>query len=114
MKHLKLLSLLSILLTSCVSTKVGSSNNYDYKGLKAQSDYIIETNDGSKIRPFQFLQEKENSVLGLKGGQQVEIEKSTIKKVSKNSTGKTVALVAGGLAVAVLAPAYISNKPVGQ
>ncbi|AZI67575.1 hypothetical protein EIB71_07825 [Kaistella daneshvariae] len=113
MKHLKLLALLSLLLTSCVSTKVSSANNYDYKVLKAKSNYIIETNDGKKIQAFQFLQENETSLLGLQNDKEIEIEKNTIEKVSKISAGKTVALVVGGFAVAVIAPAYINNKPVG-
>jgi len=113
MKHLKVLALLSILLTSCVSTKVSSANNYDYKVLKANSNYTIETNDGKKIQSFQFLHENDTSLLGLQNDKQVEIEKNTIKKVSKISAGKTVALVVGGFAVAILAPAYINNKPVG-
>ena len=45
---------------------------------------------------------------------EMNIDKSNINKVSKFSAGKTIPLVIVGVGVAILAPAYAKNKPVGQ
>ena len=103
-----------IFLTSCVSTKVSSKNNYNYSILKTNSKYIVETKDGNKIRQFEYLSENENSLIGKQEGKEIQIEKNNINKVLKFSAGKTIPLVIGGIGVAILLPSYIKNEPVGK
>ena len=115
MKNIIKTSLLSLtFLASCVSTKVSSKNNYDYSILKPNTKYIIETKDGNKIRAFELTKVTENSLVGSQENKEMNIDKSNINKVSKFSAGKTIPLVIVGVGVAILAPAYPKNKPVGQ
>lgn len=114
MKKILTISTLSIFLISCVSTKVSSKNDYDYSVLKNNSKYILETKDGKKIRQFEFLKQTENLIVGKQENSEVQIEKSNIKKILKPSIGKTIPLVVGAIGAAVLIPAYVANKPVGQ
>ena len=115
MKNIIKTSLLSLtFLASCVSTKVSSKNNYDYSILKPNTKYIIETKDGNKIRAFELTKVTENSLVGSQENKEMNIDKSNINKVSKFSAGKTIPLVIVGVGVAILAPAYAKNKPVGQ
>ena len=58
---------------SCISTKVSSKNNYDYSILKPNSKYIVETKDGNKIRQFEYLNEKENLIIGKQEGKEIQI-----------------------------------------
>ena len=99
---------------SCISTKVSSKNNYDYSILKPNSKYIVETKDGNKIRQFEYLNEKENLIIGKQEGKEIQIEKNNINKILKFSAGKTIPLIVGGIGVAILLPAYIKNEPVGK
>ncbi|MFL9832829.1 hypothetical protein [Chryseobacterium terrae] len=114
MKKILTISTLSIFLTSCVSTKVSSKNDYDYSVLKNNSKYIVETKDGKKIRQFEFLKQTEDLIVGKQENSEVQIEKNNIEKILKPSTGKTIPLVVGVIGAAVLIPAYVGNKPVGQ
>ncbi|AZA74560.1 MULTISPECIES: hypothetical protein [Chryseobacterium] len=114
MKKIAIISILNIFLISCVSTKVSSKNDYDYTVLKNNSKYIIETKDGKKIRQFEFLNQTENAIIGKQENSEVQIEKNNIDKILKPSTGKTIPLVVGIVGAAVLIPAYVGNKPVGQ
>lgn len=115
MKNIIKTSILSlIILTSCVSTKVSSENNYDYSILKPNSKYIIETKNGNKIRAFELIKVTENSIVGNQENKEIYINKNDINRVLKFSAGKTIPLVIVGVGVAILAPAYAKNKPVGQ
>lgn len=53
-------------------------------------------------------------MLEARKNKEMNIDKSNINKVSKFSAGKTIPLVIVGVGVAILAPAYAKNKPVGQ
>ncbi len=115
MKNIIKANILSLaILTSCVSTKVSSTNNYDYSILKPNTKYIIETKDGNKIRAFELTKVTENSIIGDQESKEITIDKNNINKVLKFSAGKTIPLVIIGVGVAILAPAYAKNKPVGQ
>lgn len=113
-KSLKASILILTILTSCVSTKVSSDNNFDYSILKPKSKYIIETKDVNKIRAFELDRVTDNTIVGNQEGKEITIEKDNINKVLKFSAGKTIPLVLGGIAAAVIVPAYAENKPVGQ
>lgn len=108
------LILIAMCSISCVSTKVSSKNNFDYSVLRSNSKYIIETKDGNKIRQFEFSNQTENAIIGKQENSEVQIEKSNINKILKPSTGKTIPLIVGIVGAAVVIPAYIGNKPVGQ
>ncbi len=115
MKNYKLFTIISILiLTSCVSSKVNSKNNYDYTVLKTNSKYIVETTDGIKIRQFEFQKTNENSIIGVQKDKEIIIDKNKIIQVLKLSAGKTIPLIVLGVGIAIITPAYIGNKPVGQ
>ena len=115
MKNIIKTTILSLtILTSCVSTKVSSENNFDFSILKPNSKYIIETKDGNKVRAFEFTKLTEDSVIGNQENKEITINKNNINRVLKFSAGKTIPLVVIGIGVAILAPAYAKNKPVGQ
>ncbi len=115
MKNIITAYLLSLMiLSSCVSTKVSSKNNFDYSTLKPNAKYIIETKDGNKIRAFQLTKVTEEAIIGKQENKTITIEKNNINKVSKFSAGKTIPLVVAGLAVVIIAPAYMKNEPVGK
>jgi len=42
------------------------------------------------------------------------LDKSQISTISKPNVGGTLGIIAGGVAAAIIIPAYISNKPVGN
>ena len=42
------------------------------------------------------------------------VEKSKITEIKQTKVGATVALVVGIVALAIIIPAYVSNKPIGQ
>ncbi|MBH1958627.1 MAG: hypothetical protein I8H68_00805 [Flavobacteriia bacterium] len=44
----------------------------------------------------------------------IKIQKAEIDEVKKNNTLGTVLITAGVVAAAVVIPAYVGNKPVGQ
>lgn len=114
MKKTIALFLSGILFTSCVSTKVSFKNNFDYSVLKTDKNYIIENQDGNKIRGFKYLSQNDMSVTGSQEGKEISIQKSQIKRILKPSTGKTLGLVVGVIGAAVVIPAYVGNRPVGQ
>ena len=114
MKTLLLFLMMTMCSISCVSTKVSSKNNFDYSVLRNNSKYIIETKDGNKIRQFEFLNQTENLIVGKQENSEIQIEKDKINKILKPSAGKTIPLIVGIVGAAIVVPAYISNKPVGQ
>lgn len=98
--------------TSCVSTKVSAENNYDYSALTDVTNYIVETKTGEKIRNFQVISQTADLVIGRQDEKQIQIKKSTIYKIKRPSTGKTVGLVAGIVALGAIGgtiPAAVSN-----
>lgn len=99
--------------TSCVSTKVSTENNCDYSILKDNTNYIVETKNGEKIRHFQVVSQTADLVIGRQDEKEIQIKKSTIYKIKRPSTGKTVGLVAGIVALGAIGgtiPAAISNN----
>jgi len=114
MKTPVLFLMIAMFSISCVSTKVSFKNNYDYSVLRNNATYIIETKDGNKIRQFQFLRQTENLIVGKQENTEIQIEKDKIDKILKPSAGKTIPLIVGIVGAAVVVPAYIGNKPVGQ
>lgn len=102
------------LFTSCVSTKVSEKNNFDYSLLKADKNYIIETQDGNKIRAFKYSNQNNQTLFGSQEGKEIQVEKDKVKKILKTSTGKTLGLVIGIIGAAVFIPSYVNNAPVGQ
>ncbi|WP_407404951.1 hypothetical protein [Chryseobacterium sp.] len=113
---IKLLSFIftAFILSSCVSTKVSSKNNFDFSVLKANSNYIIETKEGNKIREFEFLRSNETMLIGKQEGKDLQIEKNNVNRILKHSAGKTIPLVVGIIGAAILVPAYVKNEPVGK
>ena len=105
-------SMTFVLVTSCVSTKVSSDNNFDYSVLQQNTNYIIETRDYKKIRQFKFVSQTKDSITGKQKDQEIKLNKNKILQIKKPSTGKTVGLIAGILAVAGIGsfiPAAVSN-----
>ena len=102
------------ILTSCVSTKVSFENNYDFSVLKPTSEYTIQTKDGNKIKAFQLTKIKDNEIIGNVENKEIIVPKTTINKVLKFSAGKTIPLVLAVIGVAIITPAYVNNKAIGQ
>lgn len=100
--------------TSCVSTQLSADNNFDYSVLRVNSKYSIETNNGEKIRAFQFIKQDNLQLVGTIEEKNINIEKANINKIQKFSAGKTVPLILGAVVAAILVPAFAKNKPVGQ
>ncbi|SFI11554.1 hypothetical protein [Halpernia frigidisoli] len=113
-KKIFALVILMTLFTSCVSTKVSLQNNFDFSVLKSKSKYIVDTKDGNKIRSFEYLDQNETQLIGKLEEKNLNIEKTNITKIAKFSAGKTVPLLVGIVAAAIVIPAYSKNKPVGQ
>lgn len=102
-----------LLLSSCVTNKVGPKNNYNYSGLKTFTEYIITKKDGEKVRQFEFVSENDNEIQGRVGTNDLVISKNDIDKIAKFSFGKTVLIGVVAVAVAIIIPAYAKNEPVG-
>lgn len=99
--------------TSCVSTKVSTQNNYDYSVLKDNTNYIVETKTGEKIRHFQFNSQTTDLLIGKQGEKEIQIKKHTINTIKRPNTGKTIGLVAGIVALGAIGstiPAAVSNN----
>ncbi|KUJ53128.1 hypothetical protein AR685_01700 [Chryseobacterium sp. JAH] len=104
---------MAICLISCVSTKVSSKNNYDYSVLNESTNYIVETKTGEKIRHFQFNSQNDDLIIGKQGEKEIQIKKITIDNIKRPSTGKTIGLVAGLIALGAVGgtiPAAVSNN----
>lgn len=112
-RFLSVLIFMAICLISCVSTKVSSKNNYDYSVLNESTNYIVETKTGEKIRHFQFNSQNDDLIIGKQGEKEIQIKKITIDNIKRPSTGKTIGLVAGLIALGAVGgtiPAAVSNN----
>ena len=112
MKKISSVLLLSVI-SSCVSTKVSSENNYDYSILKSNTNYTVETKTGEKIKHFQFSSQDDDLLIGKQDEKEIQIKKNTIDRIKKPSTGKTVGLIAGIVALGAIGgtiPAAVSNN----
>lgn len=103
-----------LLLQSCVSTKVSANNNFNYSELKTGKSYIVLKKDQNKIRAFALQSIEKDSLSGEINGMKIKIAKNEIEKVKKVSTGKTIALIVGIIGIAIIAPAFYYQKPLGK
>ncbi len=60
------------------------------------------------------MNQTENLIIGKQDNSEVQIEKGNISEILKPSAGKAIPLIIGIVGAAVVIPAYIGNKPVGQ
>ncbi|EKT4550756.1 hypothetical protein JE952_002412 [Flavobacterium psychrophilum] len=82
-----------LLLSSCVITKINTSNKQDYSALKENKMYIIKTKSLGTIRRFKFINETNESITGIYQKRELQINKNEIGKINKFSIGKTAAIV---------------------
>ncbi len=88
-----------LLLSSCVTTKINASNKQDYYVLKENNLYIIKTKSIGTIRHFKFINETNESIIGIYQNKELKVTKTDIMKINKFSLEKT--------AVAVMPPLII-------
>jgi PBP1b-binding outer membrane lipoprotein LpoB len=95
MKTTKIFSILCLLLllNSCVTTIINTSNKQNYSALKENKMYIINTKSISTIRRFKFINETNESITGIYQKRELQINKNEIVKINKFSIGKTAAIV---------------------
>ncbi|WP_412850326.1 hypothetical protein ACL0VS_11015 [Chryseobacterium sp. PMSZPI] len=103
-----------ILLSSCTTNVVNQRKAYNDSKLKLGKNYIFTTQDGKKYS-LKISKIDSLTVYGKDSEENlITIEKSKIFTIKKHNVAGTVGIVVGGIAAAVVIPAYISNKPVGQ
>ena len=104
-----------LLLNSCTTTLVSAKKQNTVDSVvKPNNTYAFITKDGAKekILVANIDQEK---IMGTNAmGKTISIDKTQISEVKKSNTLGTVIIAAGIVAAAVVLPAYIQNKPVGQ
>lgn len=113
-KYLLSVVLSLLVLTSCTTRVVSSNKPYSDEKLFVGKHYTFLRTDGTKESLDITKIDSENIYGKNVDGREVLVEKSKISEIKKVSAGKTIGLAAGILAIAVLLPAYIQNKPVGQ
>lgn len=82
-----------LLLSSCVTTKINSSNKDDYSVIKENKMYVIKTKSLGIIRHFKFITKTNESITGIYQNNELQINKNDILKINKFSLGKTLALI---------------------
>ena len=92
-----------LLLNSCVTTKINTSNKQDYSVLKENKLYIIKTKSIGTIRHFKFMNETNESITGVYQNKELKITKIDIIKINKFSLGKTVAVVVLPIIIIIIA-----------
>ncbi|QOW11273.1 hypothetical protein Q73A0000_13355 [Kaistella flava (ex Peng et al. 2021)] len=103
-----------ILLSSCTTTLVSNKKKEIDSALQTGKTYTFVKNNGTQEK-FRILKIEEDKITGKNDDEKnFVIEKADISKIKKSNTIGTVLIVVGALAAAVLIPAYVSNKPVGQ
>lgn len=102
-------------INSCTTTIVSSTKANDINSvLSIGKTYSFIKKDGTKIR-FKVEDINENTIIGRNiEYQRFEIEKNQIAEIKKGNTLGTVLIAAGVVASAIIIPAYVSNKPIGQ
>ncbi|WP_124641123.1 hypothetical protein [Amniculibacterium aquaticum] len=100
-----------LIFTSCVTTKVNSSNKNNYSVLKENKTYIIKTKSKGNIRQFIFKNSTGNSIIGVYQNKELQISKDDILKINKLSLGKTIPVVFVGLLIGGFS-IYMTNSPV--
>lgn len=82
-----------LLLSSCVTSKINTSNKQDYSVLKENKMYIVKTKSLGTFRRFKFINETNESITGFYQNRKLQINKNQIVKINKFSIGKTLAAV---------------------
>lgn len=107
-------SLSFIILNSCTTTLVSAGKSYSDATISVGNMYTFITSDGKK-QALNITKIDEQNIFGKNSeGKELMVEKSKITKIKKTKVGATVALVVGVVALAVIIPAYVNNKPIGQ
>ena len=82
-----------LLISSCVTSKINTSNKQDYSVLKENKMYIVKTKSLGTFRRFKFINETNESITGFYQNRKLQINKNQIVKINKFSIGKTLAAV---------------------
>lgn len=107
-------SLSFLLLFSCTTRIVSEDKPYIDNEIFSGKIYSFMTKDSKKDH-LKFIKEDEEAIYGEnKEGVEIRIEKKQIISIKKSNIIGTVAIITGALVTAILLPAYIGNKPVGQ
>ncbi|WP_445722827.1 hypothetical protein [Flavobacterium sp.] len=101
---------LLLLLNSCVTTKINTSNKQDYSALKENELYIIKTKSTGTIRRFKFMHETNESIIGIYQNKELKITKIDIIKINKFSLGKTVAVVVLPITIIAIVATQLSKS----
>lgn len=104
-----------ILLNSCTSTLLSSKkqNTIDAVVQKNNTYTFIKT-DGTK-ETFRVTSISDDKVTGQNTAEKtIEIDKNQISEIKKSNTAGTVLIAVGVIGAAIVIPAYVKNKPVGQ
>ena len=106
---------LLLLLNSCTSTLVSANRQNTVDSVvKPNITYTFVTKDGAKEKILVANIDQEKIVGTNAVGKTISVDKTQISEVKKSNTLGTVIIAAGIVAAAVVLPAYIQNKPVGQ
>ena len=100
---------LLLLLNSCVTTKINTSNKQDYSALKENKLYIIKTKSTGTIRRFKFMNETNESIIGVYQNKEFKIIKTDIIKINKFSLGKSIPIAFTGLLIGGFS-IYMTNR----
>lgn len=103
-----------ILLTSCTTSIVNQRKPYADDKLKLGKNYTFTIQDDKKYNLEVSKIDSLNVYGKNKEGELMVLDKSQISTISKPNVGGTLGIIAGGIAAAIIIPAYISNKPVGN
>ena len=108
------LGLSILLLNSCTTRVVSAKKPYSDSAISVGQTYTIVSNDGKKDA-LNITKIDEQNIFGKNSeGKELMVEKSKITEIKQTKVGATVALVVGIVALAIIIPAYVSNKPIGQ
>lgn len=108
------LGLSILLLNSCTTRVVSAKKPYSDSAISVGKTYTFISNDGKK-EALNITKIDEQNLTGKnENGKEVVVEKSKIIEIKKTKVGATIGLVVGVIALAIVVPAYASNKPVGQ
>lgn len=107
------LSLSVIFLNSCTTRVVSAEKSYSDDKILQGRTYTFISKDGKK-ESINITKIDEQNIYGNDSeGKKVVIEKSNISEVKKTKVGATIGLVAGIIALVIIAPAYYKNEPIG-
>jgi len=105
----------TLLLNSCTTTLVSAKKQVPLEdAVQIDKTYTFFQNNSSKQK-IQVTNIDAEQISGKdENGKMIKIQKAEIDEVKKNNTLGTVLITAGVVAAAVVIPAYVGNKPVGQ